>query len=88
MKNGIMDLANSTEIATIIKNIKIVIPDFAVESSDYQTPLPELGISSMDLGDVIAMTMEDLAVDGNLLQFYKSKTIAELANSMATATKR
>lgn len=67
-------------IHQIKENLIEIIPELAEEDISNDTSLRELGANSVDRGELITLTLEQLDCDISRIEFVGAQTIQELAD--------
>lgn len=64
------------------KNLKEIIPELEGEKIGGGETLLDLGANSIDRGELITITLEELELDVSRIEFVGCKTLEELGNLM------
>ena len=73
-KNAIIDL--------IKRNLIEIIPELEDEEIDIDETLVDLGANSIDRGELITLTLEELELEVSRIEFASARTISGLADLM------
>lgn len=65
--------------AVIVNQIRIVVPDLADRAIHASDSMADLGIDSIERGEIILATMEQLGLDIPLVQLHGPRNLGELA---------
>ncbi|MEL6561322.1 MAG: acyl carrier protein [Bacteroidota bacterium] len=69
------------EILDVLKtNLYEIIPELEDEEFSVNEKLVDLGLNSIDRGELITLTLESLDSDVSRIEFVKAQTIQELAD--------
>lgn len=69
------------EILDVLKtNLYEIIPELEDEEFSLDEKLVDLGLNSIDRGELITLTLESLDSDVSRIEFVKAQTIQELAD--------
>lgn len=69
------------EILDVLKtNLYEIIPELEDEEFSVDEKLVDLGLNSIDRGELITLTLESLDSDVSRIEFVKAQTIQELAD--------
>ena len=72
---------NKEEIISIIKaNITEIIPELETEALSPDETLANMGLNSVDRGELITLTLEHLELEVSRIEFAGANTINELAD--------
>ncbi len=73
------------EIVTQIKNNLIeIMPELEGENIDLEDRLVDIGANSIDRGELIALTLENLELEVSRIEFVSAQSINDLAEMMFT----
>jgi polyketide biosynthesis acyl carrier protein len=73
-------LDRDTILATIIKQIRIVVPDLDGETIGPQDAMADLGVDSIDRQEIIILTLEALGLEIPMVQLHGPRNLGELAD--------
>jgi polyketide biosynthesis acyl carrier protein len=65
------------------RNVAIVVPELDPESISIEDALADLGCTSVDRADVVALTMEELGISVPVREFEGVRNIRALVNVFA-----
>lgn len=69
------------EILNVLKtNLYEILPELEDEEFSLSEKLVDLGLNSIDRGELITLTLESLDSDASRIEFVKAQTIEELAD--------
>lgn len=72
----------------LVKNLKLAIPEFADEDLDPSKSYKELGVTSRELVEIVAVTSKEMGVKLSPTALATVKTTADLVDVLMQAKKK
>ena len=72
-------------VRLLVKNLKLAIPEFADEDLDTSKSYKDLGITSLELVEVVAVTTKEMGIKLSPMALASVKTTDDLVNVLLKA---